>query len=167
MNQTESAFIGLGANLNDPIHQVQHALKALSLLPDSQLVQASSLYGSKPLGPKEQPDYVNAVAELATRLTPEQLLSALQRVEQEQGRQRKALRWGPRTLDLDIILYGDLVLNSERLTIPHYHFKLREFVLYPLAEIAPQLILPDGTPLQQLLKQVPQNGLERLISAHN
>ncbi len=152
-------FIGLGANLHQPLQQLQTAALALRQLPDTQLIAISSLYGSKPMGPQDQPDYVNAVAQLVTSLSPHQLLDALQQIEQTQGRTRKAERWGPRTLDLDILLFGELQLNDERLTVPHYGMHLREFVLYPLAEIAPTLELPTHGTLSGLLAKVPLNGL--------
>lgn len=155
-------YIGLGANLNAPIAQLQAAITQLRLLPDTTLTAVSSFYGSRPMGPQDQPDYVNAVAELETSLTPEILLDQLQRIELEQGRQRKDERWGPRTLDLDILLFGQQHIDTARLTVPHYGMKQREFVLYPLAEIAPQLILPCGTVLTTLLQQIPQNGLHKL-----
>ena len=158
-------YIGLGANLAQPLAQLQQAVAALRLLPASQLITVSSFYGSKPMGPQDQPDYVNAVAALDTELPAETLLDALQLIEQQQGRQRKDERWGPRTLDLDILLYGDDIINSERLTVPHYGLKQREFVLYPLAEIAPNLSLPDGTVLSSLLAQVPLNGLQKRHSS--
>ncbi|GAA0551778.1 2-amino-4-hydroxy-6-hydroxymethyldihydropteridine diphosphokinase [Rheinheimera aquimaris] len=158
-------YIGLGANLNQPVQQLQQAIEALQQLPCSELIAVSSLYGSKPMGPQDQPDYVNAVAALDTTLEAEALLDALQQIEQLHGRQRKAERWGPRTLDLDILLYGTLVINSSRLTVPHYGLHQREFVLYPLYEIAPQLQLPDGTVLSSLLAQVPLNGLQKLPSS--
>ncbi|WP_166837206.1 2-amino-4-hydroxy-6-hydroxymethyldihydropteridine diphosphokinase [Rheinheimera pleomorphica] len=158
-------YIGLGANLAQPLAQLQQAVAALRLLPASQLIAVSSFYGSKPMGPQDQPDYVNAVAALDTELPAEALLDALQLIEQQQGRQRKDERWGPRTLDLDILLYGDDIINSERLTVPHYGLKQREFVLYPLAEIAPNLSLPDGTVLSSLLAQVPLNGLQKRHSS--
>lgn len=160
---SKSVFIGLGANLNEPVKQLQQALCALKKLPETELLACSSLYSSAPLGPSDQPEYVNAVAEIETELTPTALLAQLQHIEQVQGRQRKAERWGPRTLDLDIILFGDLVLKSEQLTIPHYHFHAREFVLYPLLQIAPELVLPDGSPLSELVTKVPKNGLTELI----
>lgn len=162
---TVRAYIGLGANLNQPVQQLQQAIRALQQLPSSELIAVSSLYGSKPMGPQDQPDYVNAVAVLDTTLEAEALLDALQQIEQLHGRQRKAERWGPRTLDLDILLYGTLVINSSRLTVPHYGLHQREFVLYPLYEIAPQLQLPDGTVLSSLLAQVPLNGLQKLPSS--
>ncbi len=161
----ERAYIALGSNLATPVEQLHAALRALAALPGSQLAAVSSFYASDPLGPPEQPRYVNAVAALDTELAPLALLDALQAIEREQGRVRKAERWGPRTLDLDILLFGDLQLASERLTLPHYHMHARAFVLYPLAEIAPDLSLPDGRPLRALLADCPYAGLERLPQA--
>jgi 2-amino-4-hydroxy-6-hydroxymethyldihydropteridine diphosphokinase len=155
-------FIGLGANLAQPVQQLERALKALSELPQCRLQCCSAFYGSKPMGPQDQPDYVNAVAELHTTLSAEALLDQLQRIEQQQGRQRKDERWGPRTLDLDLLLYGMQQIATKRLTVPHYGLTQREFVLYPLHEIAAELQLPDGRLLRDLLKQVPRNGLHKL-----
>ncbi len=117
------------------------------------------------MGPQDQPSFINAVARLDTRLEPHQLLSALQEIELRAGRVRKAERWGPRILDLDVLLYAKRIINSERLQVPHYHMHARSFVLYPLAELAPNLTLPDGTALQQLLDACPPLGLERLPTA--
>lgn len=158
-------YIGLGANLAEPMLQLQRAVLALQNIQATQLLAVSSFYGSKPMGPQDQPDYVNAVAAVQTGLTAEQLLDALQKIEQEQGRQRKDERWGARTLDLDILLFGDLELCTERLTLPHYGMKTREFVLYPLFEITPDLQLPDGSCLSDLLQLVPRNGLTILQAA--
>ena len=158
-------YIGLGSNLAEPRRQLEAALAALDRLPDCRLVAVSSLYASDPLGPPNQPRYVNAAAALDCELAPLELLDALQAIEREQGRERKAERWGPRPLDLDVLLYGDLQLDEERLTVPHYHMHARAFVLYPLAEIAPDLRLPDGRPLQELLAACPFVGLERLADA--
>ncbi|MBV2134959.1 2-amino-4-hydroxy-6-hydroxymethyldihydropteridine diphosphokinase [Pseudomonas sp. MAP12] len=155
-------YIGLGSNLAEPAQQLEAALAALGRLPRCRLVAQSSLYASDPLGPPDQPRYVNAVAALDCELAPLELLDALQAIELEQGRVRKAERWGPRTLDLDILLFGNLQLDEERLRVPHYHMHARAFVLYPLAEIAPQLVLPDGRALQALLAACPPQGLERL-----
>ncbi len=161
MNPTR-AYIGLGSNLADPRGQLLAALEALGRLPMTRVTAASSLYASDPLGPADQPRYVNAVAALDTGLAPLALLDALQAIESEQGRVRKAERWGPRTLDLDILLYGDHVLDEPRLRVPHYHMHARAFVLYPLAEIAADLAMPDGRPLSAWLDDCPFNGLERL-----
>ncbi|MGP0171573.1 2-amino-4-hydroxy-6-hydroxymethyldihydropteridine diphosphokinase [Pseudomonas sp. NCHU5208] len=158
----ERVYIGLGSNLETPRQQLHSALAALARLPQSHLVAHSSLYASDPLGPPDQPRYVNAVAALDTELQPWTLLDALQHIEQEQGRVRKAERWGPRTLDLDILLFGQRLIDDERLTVPHYHMQARPFVLYPLAELAPELLLPDGRGLPELLAACPFTGLERL-----
>ncbi|BBN82734.1 2-amino-4-hydroxy-6-hydroxymethyldihydropteridine diphosphokinase [Pseudoalteromonas sp. A25] len=152
-------YIGLGANLNEPIAQLERAIDALKSLSDSHFVGCSRFYGSRPMGPQDQPDYVNAVACIETSLTAETLLDALQKIELEQGRIRKNERWGPRTLDLDILLFGELQINTERLTVPHYGLCQREFVVYPLLEIAPHLELPSGDKLTDICKQVPLNGL--------
>lgn len=159
----ERAYIGLGSNLAEPRQQLNCALMAFEALPESHLTAVSSLYASDPLGPADQPRYNNAVVALDTRLTPLQLLDALQAIEQAQGRERKAERWGPRTLDLDILLFGERLIDEPRLTIPHYHLHARAFVLYPLAEIAPPgLLLPDGRRLDALLAACPFEGIERL-----
>lgn len=158
----ERVYIGLGSNLAEPRQQLEAALAALGRLPQTTLSAISSLYASDPLGPPDQPRYINAVAALDTELAPLQLLDALQHIEQEQGRVRKAERWGPRTLDLDILLFGTRQISEPRLTVPHYHMHARAFVLYPLAELAPGLRLPDGRELAQLLAACPRAGLERL-----
>ncbi len=154
------AYIGLGANLDQPQQQLEQALRELARLPNVAFVAQSSLYHSKPVGPQDQPDYVNAVAAIETDLEPLALLDALQQLEQDHGRIRKR-HWGERTLDLDIILIDDCVIDSERLKVPHPFAQQRSFVLYPLAEISPQLIFPDGTALQQLLTEL-DNDLIRI-----
>lgn len=154
-------YIAIGSNLAEPVQQARAAIRALAALPDSRLVAVSGLYRSKPMGPQDQPDYINAVAALDTTLTPLALLDATQQIELQQGRVRKAERWGPRTLDLDILLYGDQQIDHPNLIIPHYGMRTREFVLYPLAEIAPALVLPDGSTLQHWVSQVARNNLER------
>ncbi|AJR07475.1 2-amino-4-hydroxy-6-hydroxymethyldihydropteridine diphosphokinase [Photobacterium gaetbulicola] len=153
------AYIAIGSNLSDPVAQANSAIEVLKQHPDLSVVAVSSLYSSTPMGPQDQPDYINAVVAVETDLSPLALLDCTQSIEQEHGRVRKAERWGPRTLDLDIVLYGDLEHHCERLTVPHYGMKVREFVLYPLAEIAPERVLPDGTPLNALVEQVDRNGL--------
>lgn len=159
MSAMNRVYIALGSNLAQPLQQVATALDALRDLPQSRLGQCSPWYRTKPLGPQNQPDFLNAVVALDTLLAPEQLLDHTQNIERHQGRVRKDQRWGPRTLDLDILLYGNKVINSERLTVPHYGLKEREFMLYPLADIAPELVFPDGTPLADCLKLIPKNGL--------
>ena len=145
-------YIALGSNLNMPIQQLNLAIQAMADLPDTEIKKVSSLYQSQPLGPQDQPDYVNAVACLETGLSPLALLDALQNIENEQGRIRLR-RWGERTLDLDILLYDNQIIHNERLTVPHYDMQNREFVIVPLYEISPELILPDGVSLQQLVKR--------------
>ena len=154
-------YIGLGSNLADPAEKLRSALDAIKLIPDTRLVGSSPFYTSAPVGPGEQPDYVNAVAELETSLPAESLLDALQAIENEHGRERK-VRWGARTLDLDILLFGDTVTSTDRLSVPHPRIPERNFVLVPLADLAPELIMPDGTTLQTLLRQCPANRLHRL-----
>jgi 2-amino-4-hydroxy-6-hydroxymethyldihydropteridine diphosphokinase len=159
---TEAVYIGLGSNLAEPLQQLREALHALAQLPHTQLCAVSSFYASAPLGPSDQPNYLNAVALLESTLEPLVLLDALQKIELLQGRERKAERWGPRTLDLDILLFGQRLIDQPRLQVPHYHLHARAFVLYPLAEIAAQLQLPDGRQLDELLAACPRSGLERL-----
>ncbi|CAI8882332.1 2-amino-4-hydroxy-6-hydroxymethyldihydropteridine diphosphokinase [Kosakonia quasisacchari] len=145
------AYIAIGSNLASPLDQVNAAITAIGEIPQSRIVAVSSLYRTPPLGPPDQPDYLNAAVALETPLAPETLLDHTQRIELQQGRVRKAERWGPRTLDLDIMLFGSLTLNTERLTVPHYDMKNRGFMLWPLFEIAPDLHFPDGTSLQDTL----------------
>lgn len=144
-------YIALGSNLASPLEQVNAAVNAIREIPESRVVAVSSFYRTPPLGPQDQPDYLNAAVALETTLEPETLLDHTQRIELQQGRVRKAERWGPRTLDLDIMLFGDRVIHSERLTVPHYDMKNRGFMLWPLFEIAPDLHFPDGISLQQVL----------------
>ncbi|WP_252145289.1 2-amino-4-hydroxy-6-hydroxymethyldihydropteridine diphosphokinase [Yokenella regensburgei] len=148
------AYIALGSNLASPLDQVNAAIAALSEIPESRVVALSSFYRTPPLGPQDQPDYLNAAVALETALSPEALLDNTQRIELQQGRVRKAERWGPRTLDLDIMLFGQQVLDTPRLTVPHYDMKNRGFMLWPLFEIAPELTFPDGTTLAAILKQL-------------
>ncbi|MER0040186.1 2-amino-4-hydroxy-6-hydroxymethyldihydropteridine diphosphokinase [Pseudomonas sp. MGal98] len=156
----ERAYIGLGSNLAEPAEQLRQALARLQQLPRTCLAAVSSFYVSDSLLPG-QPRYSNAVAALDTELQPLQLLDALQAIELDQGRERVE-RWGPRTLDLDILLFGQRLIDEPRLHVPHYQMHLRAFVLYPLAEIAADLELPDGRPLGELLAACPFEGLERL-----
>ena len=145
------AYIAIGSNLASPLEQVNAAVKALGEIPQSRIVAVSSFYRTPPLGPQDQPDYLNAAVLLETALDAEALLDNTQRIELQQGRVRKAERWGPRTLDLDIMLFGHETINTERLTVPHYDMKNRGFMLWPLFEVAPDLIFPDGIPLRTIL----------------
>lgn len=144
-------YIALGSNLASPLTQVNAAIAALGNIPDSRIVAVSGLYRTPPLGPQDQPDYLNAAVALETSLAPEALLDHTQRIELDQGRVRKAERWGPRTLDLDIMLFGNVTLATPRLTVPHYDMKNRGFMLWPLFEIAPELHFPDGETLASVL----------------
>jgi 2-amino-4-hydroxy-6-hydroxymethyldihydropteridine diphosphokinase len=156
-----AAYIALGSNLQDPATQLRSAVAALDKLPHSRVERTSGIYRSAPVGPGAQPDYLNAVLLLTTSLPPLRLLDALQQIEQEQGRVRD-LRWGPRPLDLDILLYGDQKIDSPRLTVPHPAMRQRNFVLYPLLEISDEnLVLPDGTVLDTLVAACPGNSLEK------
>ncbi|OCG01658.1 2-amino-4-hydroxy-6-hydroxymethyldihydropteridine diphosphokinase [Gilliamella sp. wkB112] len=154
-------YIALGSNLEDPFAQANRAIIALQQSPQSKVIDVSPFYRSKPLGPQDQNDYLNAVIKIYTDLSPIALLDELQTIEKSQGRIRKENRWGARTLDLDILLFDNLIINSERLTIPHYHMKHREFVLYPLFDIEPQLILPDNEKLLDLVSKCAKNGLTK------
>ncbi|MCU7651007.1 2-amino-4-hydroxy-6-hydroxymethyldihydropteridine diphosphokinase [Pseudomonas piscis] len=156
----ERIYIGLGSNLADPEEQLRSAIESLGKIPASRLHGVSAFYQSDSLLPG-QPRFTNAVAALDSALEPLQLLHALQAIEQQQGRERHE-RWGPRTLDLDILLFGDRLIDEPRLKVPHYHMQARPFVLYPLAELAPaDLQLADGRSLRELLAACPFVGLER------
>ena len=157
-----TVYLGLGANLNAPRKQIHAAVAALKALEDVEFVCVSHDYASKPMGPQDQPDYVNAVACVKTALKPEQLLDLTQAIELEHGRVRKEERWGPRTLDIDILLFGNDVINTPRLTVPHYGLTEREFVVYPLLEIAPTLVLPNNQSLADITKTLPLNDLQQL-----
>ncbi|ART80249.1 2-amino-4-hydroxy-6-hydroxymethyldihydropteridine diphosphokinase [Oceanisphaera avium] len=158
-------FVGLGANLAQPVAQIRAAQVALEALALPNSLRHSPLYQSLPMGPSDQPLYINGVSEFVTKLAPHALLDALQAIEQAQGRERKEQRWGARTLDLDILLYGNQRIIDERLTVPHYGMKQREFVLYPLADLCPDLVLPCTTPLADLLLTCPLNGMTLLSSS--
>ena len=155
------AYIALGANLDDPLGQLRAALDAVAALPDSRMLRTSSFYRTAPVGAPGQPDYLNAVAALETTFAPEALLAALLAIEHDFGRQR-AYRNAPRTLDLDLLLYDDLVIDRPQLQIPHPRLHLRAFVLYPLADLAPDLALPGRGSLAAWLPAVANQGIVRL-----
>jgi 2-amino-4-hydroxy-6-hydroxymethyldihydropteridine diphosphokinase len=157
-----TTYIGIGSNLAEPLAQVERAVAALKTIPASSLLAVSPWYGSSPVGgPAGQPDYINGVACLQTRLAPHALLDALQAIEQLHGRERHE-RWGARTLDLDLLLYDDRLIDDERLTVPHPRMNSRAFVLAPLADIAPHLALPNGCGVGSLLSQLSMTGLWQL-----
>lgn len=152
------AWVGLGSNLDDPPARVRAALRGLEHLPETRLVAASSLYGSTPVGPADQPDFINAAALLETRLQPQALLDCLQGMERRAGRVRRR-RWGERVLDLDILLWGQRTLDNRRLRIPHPQLHERPFVLIPLLEISPDLRLPGGQAIAALARRHGTRGV--------
>jgi 2-amino-4-hydroxy-6-hydroxymethyldihydropteridine diphosphokinase len=156
------ATVGLGSNLQDPEHQVRTALDELAAIPTAHGLVHSRLYRSRPMGPSDQPEFVNAVARFGTRLPAVTLLEALQEIERRHGRVRGPVRWGPRTLDLDLLLYGEQRIREERLTVPHPGMRDRAFVLCPLAEIAPDLRVPGLGTVADLLRDCPDGGLRPL-----
>ena len=154
------AYIGIGSNLDDPAGQVRAALRALGELANSLFVVASPLYSNPPMGPQEQPDYVNAVAALLTRQGPEELLLSLQELERNLGRVRSAGdRWGPRVIDLDLLIYGVKKCSVPGLDLPHPGIAERNFVLFPLCDIAPRLSVPGQGMVQELAGRVSDAGL--------
>jgi 2-amino-4-hydroxy-6-hydroxymethyldihydropteridine diphosphokinase len=161
-NNAVVAFIGLGSNLGDPIAQLRRACSALYQLPRSRWLASSPYYRSAPMGPVPQPEYVNAVAMIETELDPESLLDNLLHIERSQGRVRNGVRWGPRTLDLDLLIYGDRVINTSRLSVPHPGIAERNFVLLPLSDLAPELIVPGLGGVADLILGVSAQGLTRL-----
>jgi 2-amino-4-hydroxy-6-hydroxymethyldihydropteridine diphosphokinase len=158
----EIAYIGLGSNLATPEAQINTARNAITDLPGVSEVAFSSLYRSPPMGPQDQPDYINAVMAIKTDLSAIELLRCLQQIELDHGRVRKDERWGARTLDLDILLYGQQIIDQPDLIVPHYGLAERAFVLYPLQEIAPELEVPGKGEMAELLASCPLDGLVRL-----
>ncbi|HDL5698405.1 TPA: 2-amino-4-hydroxy-6-hydroxymethyldihydropteridine diphosphokinase [Mannheimia haemolytica] len=146
----QTVYIALGSNLDNPLEQLKQAVEKLKKFANE--FEISPFYGSKPVGPQDQPDYVNAVAKFSTDLSPTALLDKLQSIENEQGRVR-VRRWGERTLDLDIILYGNQQIQTERLTVPHIEMKNREFVIVPMFDLSPDLVLPAGEKLADIYQQ--------------
>ena len=155
------AFVALGSNLQDPVAQIHLAFDALGKLPNSTLLQHSSLFLTPPVGYDQQPDFINAAALLETTLAPEVLLQHLLALEAAQGRQRPFAN-APRVLDLDLLMYDDLVMNTPTLTLPHPRLHERGFVLFPLTEIAPQLNIPQHGPVAQLLAHCTDENIEKL-----
>ena len=156
------AYIGLGSNLENPAGQIQSAHVAIAGLAGVEELAFSSLYQSPPMGPQDQPDYVNAVMAISTNLPAMDLLRNLQRIELEHGRERNGERWGARTLDLDLLVYGQQQIDLPDLAVPHTGIAERAFVLYPLYEIAPELLVPGKGHIADLVKNCPLNSLKRL-----
>ena len=161
----QPVYIGLGSNLagamGEPVEQLKQALETLATHNQITLVNLSSNYRTKAIGPGAQPDYINAAALIETQLDPLDLLDQLQFIEQQHDRER-GVRWGARTLDLDMLMYGNLTINTPRLTIPHPRIADRAFVLAPLLDLNPDLSLPDGQSVAKLLANCPEQGIFRL-----
>ena len=157
------AYIGIGSNMDDPQRQVRGAFQALASLPDSRLIARSRLYRTRPFGPVQQGDFINAVAGVLTQLLPERLLAAMRALEVAQGRRREE-RWGPRTLDLDLLVFGDQTIKSDTLEVPHPGIAERGFVLAPLADVAPTLFVPGVGRVAELLQRLPDTGIEAIVT---
>lgn len=164
IQRVAEVFVGLGANLEDPLRQVRQAIRELHDIERTQVLTVSSLYRSAPVGYADQPDFINAVAKLESQLTARELLDALHVIENRHGR-RRSKRNAPRTLDLDLLLYGTSVLSEDGLILPHPRMHERAFVLLPLAEIAPDARVPGHPGLSQLLEQVDRSNVVKLDGA--
>lgn len=166
MPNVVTAFIGMGANLNHPVRQIEKGIKGLNLCPDILVDAISPLYSSQPVGPQDQPDFVNCVVKITTRLSAQNLLLTLQTIENNQGRQRLQ-DWGPRIIDLDILLYGDHVINESNLVVPHEEMQNRGFVLLPLLDLAPDLTIPTLGTLTSLIETCPHMLLNKMANEIN
>ena len=153
-------YIGLGSNLGDSIAYLDSAISALHSNQSIKKIIVSNFYRSKPHGPQDQPDYINAVARFETKLTPYALLSLLQKIEQDNDRKRDGTHWGARTLDLDLLLYGDAIIETESLIVPHPYMCERSFVLYPLQELEPDIVFPNGVILKECLSKLSVDDLK-------
>ena len=162
MDLWQPAYIGVGSNLNEPAAQVRRAFQSLGEIPDTRLIITSPLYRSSPLGPSDQPDFVNAVTGLLTRLDAKALLLRLRAIESAFGRPESHQRWGPRVIDLDLLVFGSEKRTDAELVIPHPGVVDRNFVLYPLADIAPELEVPGLGRVAELKGRVASTGLHRL-----
>ncbi|HIO92187.1 MAG TPA: 2-amino-4-hydroxy-6-hydroxymethyldihydropteridine diphosphokinase [Leucothrix mucor] len=156
-------YVGLGSNLGDSVAYLDSAIESLQAHQNIKNITVSRFYCSKPHGPQNQPDYINAVAQFETIIEPHALLVTLQKIENNNNRQRDGERWGARTLDIDLLLYGNIIIDTETLTVPHPWMRERSFVLYPLQELTPNLIFPDGVALDECVLKLPADDLQ-LIS---
>lgn len=163
----QPAYVALGSNLDDPRRQVEKALGELADLADTRLILRSSLWRSAPMGPQHQPDFINAVVGLLTLLEPSALLEKLRGLERRMGKIEPALRWGPRLIDLDLLMVGDARCDEPGLQLPHVGLHQRNFVLYPLAEIAPMLWVPGHGRVCKLLEGIPGDGMEPLVARNS
>jgi 2-amino-4-hydroxy-6-hydroxymethyldihydropteridine diphosphokinase len=155
------AYVAIGSNLNQPQARVHEAFEHLARLPSTQLLLRSRLFLTRPMGPQDQPHFVNAAAGLLTQLTARQLLEGLLRIEQSMGRNRQE-RWGPRVIDLDLVWMLGEAIDEPGLTLPHPGVSTRNFVLYPLADIAPSLVIPGHGSVSDLLRGVGDDGISVL-----
>ncbi|MBL8269791.1 2-amino-4-hydroxy-6-hydroxymethyldihydropteridine diphosphokinase [Steroidobacter sp.] len=159
------AYVALGSNLDRPAIQLERAFAALDSLPQCRLLARSRLYKTQPLGPQDQPEFINAAAGLLTTLTARELLVELKRLEGELGRAQPVVRWGPRLIDLDLLMHADTQISESDLTVPHPGLPERNFVLYPLRDIAPELLVPGHGRVSQLAARVGGTGLALLTGA--
>jgi len=162
MSSWTPAYIALGSNLNDPVAQVSQAIHHLMTVLKTRVLLQSSLYRSTPIGPPDQPDFINGVVGALTLLTPAELLAELQSIEQRMGRVSPAQRWGARIIDLDILIYGELRSDTPSLQLPHPEMHKRNFVMVPLAEIAPTVTIPDYGKVADIATRLGMQGLTRL-----
>jgi 2-amino-4-hydroxy-6-hydroxymethyldihydropteridine diphosphokinase len=162
---TIRVYIGIGSNLSDPVAQVLEAVEEMEMIPDTILAERSTLYRAKPMGPEDQPDYVNAVVAMDTLLSADELHKALISIEDLQGRTRDNEKWGPRIIDLDLLLYGQQVIDTATLTVPHPGMHERDFVIIPLEEVAGNLKIPGRGHLYSLINKCKSHSLKKLITA--
>ena len=155
------AFLGLGSNLDCPYDQLTNAIREIDAIPGTSLIQTSSYYKSRPVGPQNQPDFLNAVVSIDTGLSAVELLDYLQDIEMQHGRKRN-IRWGARTLDLDILLYDSEIINTTRLIIPHPEIYKRAFVIQPLFEIAPALEIPGQGSLKTIMQYIDNDNVKKI-----
>lgn len=167
MNDRVRVYVGVGSNLGNPVENVASAVTALGKLPSASSLVCSSFFTSEPIGYENQADFVNAVCMLETRMQPQQLLETLHQIEQKAGRQRDGVRWGPRTLDLDLLLYGDSVISTPTLVVPHPRMHERAFVLYPLQEISPYLEIPGAGTVAELAGRCSEQKCVRMTGQIN
>ncbi len=161
--KSDLVYIGLGSNIEQPYLQIKNAIMALHALPEISVIKNSGYFKSKPMGPEDQPDYVNAVVAIETKLTALQLLDCCQAIEKQQGR-LKHRHWGERTIDLDILLYADMQINTPALTIPHPGICLRDFVYMPLLKIAPDIEIPGVGLLKNIIESTTRLTVEKDIT---
>lgn len=162
---TIRVYIGIGSNLDNPVAQVLEAVEELEMIPDTILAERSTLYSAKPMGHADQPDYVNAVVAMDTLLSADELHKALIKIEDLQGRVREGEKWGPRIIDLDLLLYGSSTIDTATLTVPHPGMHERDFVIIPLEEVAGNLKIPGRGNLYSLINKCKSHSLKKLITA--